>query len=244
MARMRPFSVIAPIVFAAHALMACGGSHTELVGDGGLRAWGDVHTGQYNLGPVEWSGSFNNACSPYPSSIETLEGDMLAGLSNEVASAGDYCDACIYMETDAGRNLILRVVTYGVSKGAGDVDLSQEAFSVLSAGEYPRSMSWQLVQCPTVDPLWFQFQTQASQYWTSLWVRNPAEKVDGLEVQSPNHSSWFALTRGTDGTFTDSSGFGSGNFSLKVTGDDGETLTQSFGSFSGGSLLQGTGNLP
>ncbi len=215
-----------------------------MVGDGGLRVLGDPHGGQYNLGPVEWTGSFNNACSPYPDMIETLEGGMLAGLDNSVAAGGDYCDACVYVETAAGKSLVLRVVTYGVSNAPGDMDVSQAAFDALTAGEYPRTMTWRLVECPTAAPLYYQFQTQANPYWTSLWVRNPREKIDKVEVEDAAHTSWYALARAGDGTLTDDGGFGSGAFQLRITGVDGATVTQAFPSFTAGSLVAGSGNLP
>jgi hypothetical protein len=41
-------------------------------------------------------------------------------------------------------------------------------------------------------------------------------------------ASYFALDRGSDGTFTDASGFGDGAFALRVTGVDDSTLEESF----------------
>jgi expansin (peptidoglycan-binding protein) len=214
------------------------------VGDGGLRILGPTHNGSYNLGPVEWSGSFTNACAPYASSIQGLEGDFLAGLSNQVAGDGSYCDACVYVKTGAGKELVARVVTYGVSNAPDDMDLSQAAYQALSTGEYPRSMSWNLVECPTTAPAWIQFQTASNPYWTSLWVRNPREAVNTVEATSANHATWHTLTRGTDGTFTDNGGFGSGAFTLRVTGIDGAQVSASFPSFSGGDLVSAGANLP
>jgi expansin (peptidoglycan-binding protein) len=235
----------------AIALAACGGgggggvpADAPTVGDGGLRILGDPHTGQYNLGPVEWSGSFNNACSPYPSQIQTIEGGLLAGLDNSVAAAGDWCDACVYVETAKGKHAVLRVVTYGVSNAPGDMDVSQAAYDLLSTGEYPRTMTWRLVECPTSDPIYVQFQTQANPDWSSLWVRNPREKIDRVDVKSARHADWFALRRGTDGTLTDDGGFGTGAFTLRITGVDGAQLEQSFPGVTPGTVVAGTSNLP
>src|SRR3954468_7734188 len=143
---------------------ACGGGG----GPGGV-ALGDTHSGQYHLGPVEWTGSFWNACAPYPSQIQSLEGNLLARLSNELASTGNACDACLKITTGAGKEIILRAVTYGVANAPGDVDLSQAAFAAIPQGEYPLSITWQFVTCPGNGPLYFQFQAQANPDWTSLW---------------------------------------------------------------------------
>lgn len=233
---MRPSALIfASIISIA---CACGG------GGGGGVGLGDTHSGQYHLGPVEWTGSFWNACGPYPSQIVSLEGQLLGGLSNELASTGNACDACMKITTGMGKTVIVRAITYGVANAPGDVDLSQAAFDTIHQGEYPRSMSWQFVTCPGSDPLHFQFQTQANPDWTSLWPRTPHVPVQKVEVQSPRHSSFAPLQLGTDGTYTDNGGFGSGPFTLRVTGVNGQSVDQSFSGFSAGDLLAGTANIP
>jgi hypothetical protein len=232
------------------AITACGGSSAgpppdaAMVGDGGLRILGEPHTGNYHLGPVEWTGSFHNACAPYPAAVQRIEGGLLAGLSNEVAATGDYCDACVYIETGAGHSAILRVVTYGVSNAPGDMDVSQAAFDQLNIGEDPRAMTWRLVECPTAAPLQYQFQTGANIDWTSLWVRNPRTAIAQVEVMSARHASWFALRRASDGTLTDAGGFGAGAFTLRVTAVDGGQVEQTFPGFTPGALVVGDRNLP
>lgn len=204
---------------------------------------GTNHDGQYNLGPVDWSESaWHNACSPYPSEIQTLEGELLAGVSNGVGT-GDYCDACVEVTTAMGRSLIARVVTYGDTMAPGDMDLSQAAYDMLNAGEYPRTMSWHLVACPSTTPLYVQYQTGANVWWTSFWIRNPRVAIARVEVTSANHASPVMLTQGGDGTFTDASGFGDGAFTLRVVGVDGSTFTQTFPSFTPGALVMADGNL-
>lgn len=214
------------------------------VDPGSLRRYGEVVTGEYHLGPVEWTGSFNNACSPYDPSIRALEGELLAGLSNEVAGDGGECDACIEITTGRGHTVIAHVVTYGVTSAPGNIDVSSAAYALLNEDEFPRAMTYQRITCPTSDPLYFQYQTGANEYWTSLWVRNPRVGVERLEVRSTNHPSFIALERGTDGTFTDASGFGAGSFTLRVTGADGTTFEQTFDSFTPGALVEASGNLP
>src|SRR5262245_50916698 len=199
--RLRSSTYILPLFIL---LAGCPGGG----GGGGIPVGGETRSGQYHLGPVEWTGSFWNACSPYPGQIQSLTGQMLAGLSNEVASTGNACDACVKISTGAGKELILRAITYGVANAAGDIDVSQAAFNVLHQGEYPRAMTWQFVTCPGSEPLYYQFQTQANPDWTSLWVRNPHVPIEKVEVKSAKHADFTQLVRGTDGTFTDNRGFG------------------------------------
>lgn len=225
---------------------ACGGgdgtnepSNNWLIGDGGV--YGETFSGgEFHLGPVEWNGAINNSCSPYPSTISQIEGVYLAGLELDHNGQGQLCDACIRVTTEQGKELTLRVVTTGVTT-ENSIDVSPEAYEILNSGEYPRLMSWYVTKCPDNGAnLYYQFQTGANIWWTSLWVRNTALPVASVEVMSANHSDWFELTRGNDGTWTDSSGFGDGAFTLRVTAIDGQILQEQFDGFEPGDLVEGT----
>jgi len=152
------------------------------------------------------------------------------------------CDACILVTSHTGAKVVARVVTYGQTVGPNDVDLSPEAYDVVKDPSGARGMTWQLVTCPRTT-MQYQWQTGANVYWTSLWVRGESSPVAKLEVKSANHPSFTALTRGTDGTFTDPGGFGAGAFTLRVTSIDGRVVTDTFPSFTPGSLSASSGTL-
>jgi expansin (peptidoglycan-binding protein) len=209
--------------------------------------YGDVHMGQYNLGPVDFAESeWHNACAPaggYRSPLRSVTGlgnEYLAGVSNDFMAAGAVCDACIQVDTAAGKSLVARVVTYGVSNAPGDLDLSPNAFAALSTGEYPRTMTWKFAKCPEMGPINYEFQTEANIYWTSFWVRNPRVPVTKVEVKSANHASFVALRRELDGTLNDDGGFGAGSFTLRITGMDGQVVTDTLPGFSAGQLVVST----
>jgi expansin (peptidoglycan-binding protein) len=93
--------------------------------------------------------------------------------------------------------------------------------------------------------LLYEFQTGSNEYWTSLWVRNARVPLAKVEVESKNHATWIELTRGSDGTLTDASGFGVGNFTIRSTGVDGTTVVEMFtwpSSGIAGAFLTGTAN--
>jgi len=213
-----------------------GGNTTGGTG-GTAGSLGDPVSGQYHLGPVEWEGSFWNSCAPYPTSIQTSEGSMLAGVGLSYNGEGQLCDACILVETAAGRSAVLRVVTTGQTNDPGDIDVSSAAYAELDTGEYPRAMTWRLVPCPATGPVYYQFQTGAHAWWSSFWVRNARLPIGTVEVLSTNHASFTALRRGPDGTWNDDGGFGEGAFTLRVTALSGEVLEDEFPSFVGGDLL-------
>jgi expansin (peptidoglycan-binding protein) len=226
--------------------------------DGGpLVTYGQPYTGgQYNLGPVDYAETdFHNACAPstkYDPRVQAVEGTLLAGLWNGIALWGGvtqvagFCDACIWVTTPTGKSAMLRVVTYGDTT-TNSIDTSQTAYDILNTNEYPRAMTWQFAKCPDTGPMLYEFQTESSQYWTSLWVRNARVPVSTVEVMSANHATWTLMTRGTDGTLTDSAGFGEGPFSIRTTGVDGTQVVDMFpwpSSGIAGAFLTGAGNFP
>jgi expansin (peptidoglycan-binding protein) len=170
-----------------------------------------------------------------------LHGEYLAGVSNSYAMNGGACDACIFIQSATSRQIVARVVTYGVTNDPGDIDVSPSVYEALNTGEYPRSMSWQFAKCPAdTGTILYEFQTGANQWWTSLWVRNARVPVTKVEVQSTNHKSYVEMTRGSDGTLTDANGFGAGSFTLRVTAMDGQTITETQPSFSPGQIIVST----
>jgi len=103
-------------------------------------------------------------------------------------------------------------------------------------------MTWHVTKCPdNGENLYYQFQTSANVWWTSLWVRNLALPLASVEVRSTNHPEWTALTRGGDGTYTDAQGFGEGPFTLRVTALDGQVVEDMFEGFEPGELVESSG---
>ena len=223
-----------------------GGTSTN---DAGVVLFGQPYTGgQYNLGPVDYAESqFHNACAPgtkYAPAIQSEEGDLLAGLWNGIPNVAGLCDACITVTTAMGKSALLRVVTYGDTT-TNSIDVSPQAYAILNSGEYPRAMTWQLAECAATGVVNYEFQTGSSAYWTSLWVRNAREPLSTVEVMSPNHAAFVGLTRGSDGTLTDASGFGTGTFTLRLTGVDGQQVSDTFAwpaAGIAGQTLDGQGN--
>ena len=143
-----------------------------------------------------------------------------------------------------GRTEVLRVVTYGESGSDGDLDVSPEAYAALNLDEFPRSMTWHLVACDNAEPLYLQFQTEANVWWTSLWVRNPTMAIERVEVINARFPDGQELVLATDGTYTESSGFGEGPFTLRVTGVTGAFIDIPLDGFEPGAVVAAQGNIP
>lgn len=228
---------------------SAGTAGSDAGGGGGTVTYGQPYGGgQFNLGPVDYAETqWHNACAPstkYAPTVQQAEGQLLAGLWNGIANVAGYCDACIFVQTQMGKSALLRVVTYGDTT-MNSIDVSPEAFQILDSGEYPRAMTWQFTECPDTGKVMYEFQTGSSEWWTSLWVRNARVPLAKVEVMSPNHSDYTELTRGSDGTLTDGSGFGNGTFSIRLTGVDSQTVTDTFdwpAAGIAGAFLTGQGN--
>ncbi len=207
---------------------------------GAGQAFGAVHHGSYHLGPVEWNAV---SCGPYPSSVQSLEGEYLAGVDLSLNGNGSLCDASALVTTRMGKTILVRIVQTGYSKAPGDMDLSPAAFNAIhqvdpqGTSADPRPMTWRLVKGPANGPIRLQYQTGANPWWASLWVRNPRLPVVKLEVRKAGSSAFTPLTRGGDGTLTDAKGFGSGAFTLRITASDGQVVSQTFSSFTPGSVV-------
>ncbi|HEX6764168.1 MAG TPA: hypothetical protein VF103_01795 [Polyangiaceae bacterium] len=207
---------------------------------------GEPHAGQYHLGPVDFAESeWHNACAPgggYQASLREatgLGGEYLAGVANEHSQGSAVCDSCILIKTATGRSIVARVVTYGVEQDPNDIDVSPNVYEAINTGEYPRSMTWEFAKCPDTGPLSYEFKGGSNPYWTSVWVRNPRVPVTTAEVMSANHASFSGLRRETDGSLTDDSGYGSGEFTYRITAMDGQVVTETLASFSAGIVVSG-----
>jgi len=207
--------------------------------------FGEAHAGVYHLGPVDFAETdYHNACAPgtkYRKELQDsvgLSGEYLAGVSNAFNDGGGVCDACILIETGAGKSIIARVVTYGVEHEDGDIDVSPNVFEAIHQNENPRSQTWRFARCPEAGPLQYEFQTEANPFWTSLWVRNPRVPLVKAEVKSASDKDFIALARASDGTLTDASGFGDGAFSLRFTAMDGQVVTDELPGFKAGTLVK------
>lgn len=207
--------------------------------------FGEKYTGSYHIGPVDWAESmWTNSCGPYPASIQALEGQYLAGVDVSLNGNGSLCDACALVTTRLNKSVLVRIVTTGVSRSSGDMDLSPEAYAAIHEDDAqgtranPRPMSWQLAKCPATSGMMvLQYQTEANPYWTSLWVRNARLPIQKVEVKGAKHADFVALQRGPDGTWTLASGFGEGAFELRVTPVSGSVRTERFSSFQAGQVV-------
>jgi hypothetical protein len=205
-----------------------------VVSKGETRYFGDTHTGNFWLGPVDFAETeWNNACSPsdgpYPDGIQRLYGSYLMGVANEVklgslvASQGQLCDTCAEL-TANGVTIIAHVITYGQETGPNDIDVSPEARAALH-GDTNYTLTWRFVNCPTQNPIYYTFDDREwSNYWYfRVWIRNSRVPVNKVEYKLGS-GSWSAADWQSDGAWQAASADFSKGFSLRVTSIEGATI--------------------
>jgi hypothetical protein len=231
----------ASLVFllAVSACSSGSGGNTNIavvIADGGTRYFGDAHTGNFWLGPVDYSESqWHNACAPsdvkYPALIQQLYGNYIMGLANQaqlgslVAGNGQLCDVCAEL-TANGNTLVAHVITYGDEGPYPDnIDVSPEIRTALLANTSDTA-TWRFVTCPTSNPIYYTFDDRE---WTSnpwyfrVWVRNSRVPVANLEY-ALTAGAWSAMDWQSDGAWQASGLDFSGGFSLRVTSVEGSTI--------------------
>jgi hypothetical protein len=209
---------------------------TSVIADGGSRYFEDAHSGNFWIGPVDYAETqWHNACAPsvkYPSAIQTLYGNNIMGLANEVvlqgltASDGQLCDVCAEL-TANGRTLVAHVVTYGQETGPNDIDVSPEIDSALN-GASNRTLTWRFITCPTTAPIYYTFDgRQWSNTWFfRVWIRNSRVPISKLEYRVGS-ATWATAEWQTDGAWQAANQDFSGGFSLRATSIEGQTLEDS-----------------
>ncbi len=219
----------------ATSAVGSGGSTIPVVGgETGTRYFGDSHSGNFWLGPVDFAETeWHNACGPsdgpYPGAIQALYGDYLMGVANQVklgslsASQGQLCDTCAEL-TANGVTLIAHVITYGDETGPNDIDVSPQARDALH-GATNYTFTWRFVTCPTKNAIVYTFDGRDwSNYWYfRVWVRNARVPVANIEYKVGS-KSWVAAEWQSDGAWQAANADFSEGFSLRVTSIEGASI--------------------
>jgi expansin (peptidoglycan-binding protein) len=209
-------------IAAAHALVAVG-----LVACGG----GDDNGGDDNGGgscesarpEASGEGTYYDADGTGNCSFDATPNDLLVAAMN----AADYgtaawCGACVEVTGPAG-TVTVRIVDQCPGCAKGDLDLSPEAFAMLSplsAGRVP--ITWHEVACDVSGPLAYHFKDGVSQYWAAIQIRNHRYPIATLEAQVDG--TYRTLGRVDYNYFIEADGLGPGPYALRVTDTRGHVV--------------------
>lgn len=195
------------------ACAACGSDDTNLPGgscsDAPADAMGD---GTY------YDADGTGACGFDASPNDLMVAAMNAPDYNNAA----WCGGCVEVTGPSGK-VVVRVVDECPGCAHGDLDLSPQAFAMLSplsAGRIP--ITWHEVACPVSGPIAYHFKDGSNAYWTAIQIRNHRYPIASVEAQVGG--AYTQISRVTYNYFVQTSGLGPGPYALRVTDTRGHVL--------------------
>lgn len=169
-------------------------------------------------------GTYYDATGAGNCSFDATPDDLMVAAINEPDyDVAAWCGACLEVTGPMG-TVTVRVVDKCPGCASGDLDLSREAFALispLSAGRVP--ITWHEVACPVTGPLAYHFKDGSSQYWTAIQVRNHRYPIAKLEARDAG-GAWQAIERVDYNYFVEADGLGPGPYTLRVTDTRGHTV--------------------
>jgi expansin (peptidoglycan-binding protein) len=223
-------------------LAACGGgggATTDATpgGDGALASCSNPPP------PESGDGTYYAADGTGHCSFDASPSDLMVAAMNapDYATAA-WCGACLDVTGPTG-HVIVRVVDECPGCKRGDLDLSPQAFTLLSplsAGRIP--ITWHQVACPVTGPIGYMFKDGSNAFWSAIQVRNHRYPIASLEARTV--SGWHPLTRQTYNYFLDASGLGAGPYDLRITDSFGHVLEDPAIPFAAATAHDGAAQLP
>jgi len=214
-ARLRGYDAEMRFAWTALLMTACGGDD-----DGGIRPGGSCTDA-----PAEASGegTYYDATGEGACSFDATPNDLMVAAMNAVDyGIADWCGACVEVSGPNGKATV-RIVDECPSCPAGDLDLSPQAFAMLSplsAGRIP--ITWHEVPCNVTGSLAYHFKDGVSQYWAAIQVRNHRYPIASLEAQVGG--AYQTLGRVHYNFFIEADGLGPGPYALRVTDTRGHVV--------------------
>jgi len=199
------------------AALGCGGGSDNGDVDGG--AGGDAFVGGSCDNPrpaATGEGTYYNADGTGNCSFAATPSDLMVAAMNALDyGTADWCGACVEVTGPTG-TVTVRIVDQCPGCAKGDLDLSPEAFAMLSPLSAGRvAITWHEVACNVSGPLAYHFKDGVSQYWAAIQLRNHRYPIAKLEARVAG--AYQMLGRVEYNYFIEADGLGPGPYALRVT---------------------------
>jgi len=215
-------------------IAGCGGGETTMQTPGSEPAIGSTYTGDGTYYGATGAG----ACGydPSPGNL------MVAAMNAQQWNSSAVCGMCVEVTGPKGpaNKIVVRIVDLCPECKQGDLDLSEQAFSLIaekSAGRVP--ITWQPVACSVSGPVSYKFKDGSSQYWMAIQVRNSRLPVSKIELLQGANA--LTLKQESYGYYIqDTPDPGPGPFTFRVTSLTGQQITDSGIPLMNDAVVQGT----
>ena len=205
-------------LLAFAVLVACGGGGSTPSGD-------DTGSGSCSAIPADETGdgTYYNADGTGNCGFDASPNDLLVAAMNAVDyNNAAWCGACLAV-TGPNGSVTVRVVDQCPECKAGDLDLSPQAFQLLSPLAAGRiKITWHEVACDVSGPVAYHFKDGANAYWTAIQMRNHRYPIAKLEAMQG--TAYDEVPRVDYNYFVQASGLGAGPYMLRVTDTRGHVL--------------------
>lgn len=162
------------------------------------------------------TGAGNCSFDPTPDDL------MVAAMNHTDYGTADWCGACLEVTGPQGV-VTVRVVDQCPGCAKGDLDLSPQAFQVLSPLSAGRiAISWHEVPCTVNGPIAYHFKDGANAFWTAIQIRNHRYPIAKVEAQV--NGAYVSIPRLDYNYFVQDSGLGDGPYALRVTDTRGHVV--------------------
>ena len=171
-------------------------------------------------------GTYYDATGAGNCSFDATPNDLLvAAMNHPDYGTAEWCGACLLVTGPQG-SVRVRVVDQCPECKAGDLDLSPQAFQMLSPLAAGRiAITWHEVPCDVTGPVEYHFKDGANAYWTAIQMRNHRYPISKLEAMKSG--AYVEIPRLDYNYFVEDSGLGNGPYMLRVTDDHGHVLEDS-----------------
>ena len=151
---------------------------------------------------------------------------LVAAISGGMWDGSAWCGACAVVVGPSDHEILVRIVDSCPACKPGDLDLSREAFALLSPLEKGRiPISWLPVPCPVEGALAYRFKDGSNAFWAAIQVRNHRYPIASLEVLGKD-GTFKPLARVAYNYFVGKA-LGAGPFTLRVTDARGNRVEES-----------------
>ncbi len=176
-----------------------------------------------DVGPFIGEGTHYTADGTGNCSFEAPPDLMVAAMNGVDYNRAAWCGGCVAVEGPHGA-VTVRIVDQCPGCARGNLDLSREAFvkiAPLVAGRVP--ITWRPVPCEVDGAVAYRFKAGSNASWTAIQIRNHRYPIAKLEVRD-DAGAYQPITRATYNYFVDSSGLGSGPYTLRLTSTRGQVI--------------------
>jgi expansin (peptidoglycan-binding protein) len=148
---------------------------------------------------------------------------MVAAMNAPDYNHAAWCGACLAVTGPNGQ-VVVRVVDQCPGCAHGDLDLSQQAFQMISPLAAGRvAITWREVACDVTGPLAYRFKEGSNAYWVAIQLRNHRYPIAKLEAKQSD-GSYASIARADYNYFVAANGLGAGPFALRATDARGHVL--------------------